>query len=185
MSDAHPAGIGRIQAINGPVLKVEGFSGFMMNEMVYVSERRLAGEVISLKGDAAVVEVFEDVSMLRAGEPVFPSGRPLSCRLGPGIIGGVFDGIQRPLTAIESGYGPFIPVGARVPSLDEGRKWAFEPLVKPGAILSQGQFVGQVPETPAVMHKIMLPIGISGAVQSIVKPGEYSILDTVAVIRDD
>ncbi|MDR1704685.1 MAG: V-type ATP synthase subunit A, partial [Clostridiales bacterium] len=156
-----------------------------MNEMVYVSERRLVGEVISLKGDAAVVEVFEDVSMLRAGDPVFPSGRPLSCRLGPGIIGGVFDGIQRPLTAIESAYGPFIPVGARAASLDEGRKWAFEPLAKPGDILTQGQFVGQVPETPALTHKIMLPIGVNGVLQSVAKPGEYSILDTIAVIRDD
>ena len=153
-----------------------------MFDVVRVSDQRLIGEIIEMHDDRASIQVYEETSGLGPGEPVESSGAPLSVELGPGLIGSIFDGIQRPLDDIMRVSGTNLKRGVEVPSLKREKKWRFEPAVEAGASVVAGDVLGTVQETEVVLHKIMVPSGVMGTVLSIA-PGEYTVEDAVAVIR--
>ncbi|MEM1531367.1 MAG: V-type ATP synthase subunit A [Nitrososphaerota archaeon] len=174
---------GRIIWIAGPAVKADGMLGAKMYEMVYVGEEKLIGEIIRLTGDTAFIQVYENTSGLSPGEPVYGTGEPLSVMLGPGIIGSIYDGVQRPLDRIASTVGPFIKRGIQVPPLPFKKKWRFRPLAKKGDILNPGDFVGVVQETPLIECKIMVqPNSKGGEVINIAEEGDYTLEDTIAVL---
>jgi V/A-type H+/Na+-transporting ATPase subunit A len=176
---------GNIIYINGPVVRADHMEGFMVREMVMVGEKKLIGEVISLENDLGTIQVYEETSGLRMGEKVYGTGKPLSLKLGPGIIGNIFDGIERPLSKIyDSGF-KFIPEGIGLISLDEKKSWDVEILVKPGDILKSGEVFARVQETSMIVHRVMVPPGIKGKVVSTVKSGSYTIQDTLVVLDED
>jgi len=172
-----------IYSINGPVIKVKGNIKFKIQEMVLVGNEKLIGEVISLDNDICTIQVYEETTGLRPGEPVIPTGRPLSVQLAPGIIGNIFDGIERPLHYIEKKSGAFISRGIDLQSLNPTTKWDIHMLVKAGQQVQGGTILGEVQETPLVVHKVMLPPGISGIVKSVANDGSYTINDTIAEIE--
>ncbi len=175
---------GEIYGINGPVLKVTGDVDFKMSEMVTVGEEHLIGEVISVSSKSFTVQVFEDSTGLRPGDKVYGSGRPLSVALGPGIIGNIFDGIQRPLKAIEADTGSFISKGVRTESLDGEKRWDTKLIAVTGENVSGGTIIAEVTETDVIMHKIMVPPGISGTVISAAQNGLHGINDVLCEIKD-
>jgi len=176
---------GNIIYINGPVVRADHMEDFMLREMVMVGEKKLIGEVISLEGDLGTIQVYEETSGLRMGEKVYGTGKPLSLKLGPGIIGNIFDGIERPLSKIyDSGF-KFIPQGIGLISLDEKKSWDVEILVKPGDILKSGEVFARIQETTMIVHKVMVPPEIKGRVVSTVKSGSYTIQDTLVVLDED
>jgi len=176
---------GNIIYINGPVVRADHMEDFLLREMVMVSEKKLIGEVISLEGDLGTIQVYEETSGLRMGEKVYSTGKPLSLKLGPGIIGNIFDGIERPLSKIyDSGF-KFIPQGIGLISLDEKKSWDVEILVKSGDILKSGEVFARIQETTMIVHKVMVPPEIKGRVVSTVKSGSYTIQDTLVVLEED
>jgi V/A-type H+-transporting ATPase subunit A len=177
---------GIIEGINGPVLnvRVTGQGLFHMSEMAVVGDKRLVGEVISLRPGAATVQVFEETAGLTPGQEVRGTSRPLSVTLGPGIIGNIFDGIQRPLKAIAGKSGLFIESGVFVDNLDTEKKWAVRMKVKTGDIVSPGSFIAETSETPAVVFKAMVPPGVGGTVVSAVPDGEYTVTENLCEIKD-
>ena len=171
--------------VNGPVVKANHMEDFMVREMVMVGEKKLIGEIISLEKGLGTIQVYEETSGLRIGEKVEGTERPLSLKLGPGIIGNIFDGIERPLSKIyEKGF-KFIPEGMGLISIDERKSWDVEIMVKPGDILKPGKIFANVQETSMVLHKVMVPPGIKGKVVSAVKSGSYTISDTLVVLNED
>ena len=155
---------GIITAINGPVVEAKGMTGFQMREMVMVGKRKLIGEIIILEGDFATIQVYEETSGLRVGEEIVSTGRPLSLKLGPGIIGNIFDGIERPLVRInEMSYG-YIPEGIGLISIDENKEWDVKFTAKVGDYLKSGDVYAQIQETPVVLHKVMVPPNVEGKV---------------------
>ncbi len=174
---------GIISGINGPVIKVTGSGAFSMQEMVYVGNERLIGEVIGVTGEAAVVQVYEETTGLRPGEPVCGSGAPICAVLAPGILSNIFDGIQRPLKDIEKTSGAFIGRGVDVNPLDMNKKWNVTITVKPGDRLSGGAIIAETPETELIMHKVMLPPDTEGEVVWTAENGDYTIRDTLVRIR--
>ncbi len=167
--------------ISGPIVTAVGMQAAQMYEVVQVGSMGLVGEVVRLVGDRATIQVYEDTTMVKPGAPVVRTGAPLSVWLGPGLVGNIYDGIQRPLPGIQAHSGAWIRRGEKVDPLDAERSWTFEPTVKPGDPINEGQTIGTVAETPLVRHKIMVPPGISGTVQSIVEKGAYTLHDTIAV----
>ena len=154
--------------------------------VVQVGDLGLVGEVVRLVGDRAIIQVYEDTTMLKPGAPVECTGAPLSVWLGPGLLGNIYDGIQRPLPGIQAKSGAWIRRGEKVDPLDSTKLWTFEPQVKPGDKVIAGEALGRVPETPLVDHLVMVPPGISGIVRSIVEkrtlliapdPGRYRYFD--------
>lgn len=172
--------MGKLKKISGPVVVAEEMSGSQINEVVTVGKERLMGEIIALKGSDASVQVYEDTSGLKPGEPVEPSGYPLTVELGPGLLSGVFDGIQRPLSVL-SATSAFIQRGVSVNSLDRKKKWDFAPSVKKGASVNAGDVVGIVKEFD-FEHKIMVPPKTSGKIDDI-KEGKFTVDQTVATIK--
>jgi V/A-type H+-transporting ATPase subunit A len=158
-------------------------AGAQMYEVVRVGELGLIGEVVRLIGDHATIQVYEDTTMLKPGAPVRRTGAPLSVWLGPGLIGNIYDGIQRPLPGIQKRSGAWIRRGEKVEPLDPARKWPFTPLVKAGDTVAGGQAIGEIPETRLVPHRIMLPPGMSGKILSIVASGAFAMRDVLAVIE--
>ena len=176
---------GNIIYINGPVVRADHVEDFMVREMVMVGEKKLIGEVISLENNLGTIQVYEETSGLRMGEKVYGTGKPLSLKLGPGIIGNIFDGIERPLSKIyDSGF-KFIPEGIGLVSIDEKKFWDVEMLVKLGDILKSGEIFARIQETTIIVHKVMVPPGIKGRVASTVKSGSYTIQDTLVVLEED
>ncbi|MBE3120789.1 MAG: V-type ATP synthase subunit A, partial [Thermoplasmata archaeon] len=176
---------GNIIYINGPVVRADHMEGFMVREMVMVGEKKLIGEVISLENDLGTIQVYEETSGLRMGEKVYGTGTPLSLKLGPGIIGNIFDGIERPLSKIyDSGF-KFIPEGIGLISLDEKKSWDVEILVKLGDILKSGEVFAKIQETTMIVHRVMVPPGIKGKVVSTVKSGSYTLQDTLVVLDEN
>ncbi len=173
--------MGKTVKVSGPLIIAEGMSDCKMYDVVRVSDKGLIGEIIELRGDKASVQVYEETSGLGPGEEVTSTGAPLSVELAPGLIQGIFDGIQRPLTTLFFKYGSRISRGVSVNNLDREKKWKFVPSVKPGDEVSEGDILGTVQETEIIEHRIMVPNGMSGKVAS-VKEGEFTIEDTVAVI---
>jgi len=174
--------IGKILKVSGPLVIAEGMRDANMFDVVRVSDKRLIGEIIEMHGDKASVQVYEETSGLGTGEPVVSTGAPLSVELGPGLIGSIFDGIQRPLDDIMRISGNNIARGVEVASLKRDKVWKFKPCVENGASVVAGDVVGTVQETDVVLHKIMVPYGVEGVVTSI-KEDEYKVDEVVCVIK--
>lgn len=174
---------GYIYGINGPVVKVKGSSSFKMQEMVYVGNERLVGEVIGVHDDDTVVQVYEDTAGLTLNEPVKGSGSPLSITLAPGMIGNIYDGIERPLMAVREKSGAFIARGVEVTSLDEKKKWHTEIKLSQGQEVHAGDIIATTRETSLIVHKSLVPPGVNGKVKSVVPDGDYTINDTIAVVE--
>ena len=175
---------GKIIKVSGPLIVAENMSDSKMFDVVRVSDKKLIGEIIELRGDKASIQVYEETSGLGPGEEVESTGQPLSVELAPGLIEGIFDGIQRPLLKVYEKYGDRITRGIQINNLDHEKLWDFVPTVKEGDSVSSGDIIGQVQETSIVSHKIMVPIGIAGKIKSI-KRGSFNITQTVAVITTD
>lgn len=173
-----------IFGINGPVVTIKGETDLSMMEMVYVGKEKLIGEVIGLDKKMTTIQVYEETTGLKPGEPVYSTGLPTSVTLGPGIIGNIFDGIERPLPAIEKKFGAFIGKGAQFSPLDTEKKYKVTLKVKVGDTLSGGDIYAECPETPVITHKIMLSPLLSGTVTEVMPDGEYTVNDTVAKIKD-
>lgn len=170
---------GVIYRVAGPVVTATGISP-KMYDVVHVGNEQLMGEVIKIIGDYSIIQVYEDTAGIKPGEPVTNSGKPLSVELGPGLLESVYDGIQRPLPVLREKMGDFIYRGVSAPGLDHSKKWDFTPVAKEGDIVSSGEVLGTVQEGP-MLHKIMVPIGMKGKVDSI-KSGSFTIDETVAVV---
>ncbi len=155
---------GKIRKVSGPLVVATGLVGTKIYEMVQVGELKLFGEVIEIRGDEYSIEVYEETAGIGPGEPVFPTGEALCVELGPGLIGSIYDGIQRPLDLLTRDFGPFIGRGAFCPALDRARKWQFIPVVKVGDSVSPGDLLGSVKESTLIDHKIMVPPGVAGKV---------------------
>ena len=173
-----------IYGVNGPVVTVKGHTAFEMLEMVYVGEMRLIGEVIRVERDLTTIQVYEETTSLRAGEPVYGTGASLSVTLGPGIMGNIFDGIERPLRALAEQFGSVIGRGADARPLDTAKKWPVTFTVKPGDSLCGGQVFATLPETSAVVHKAMLSPVLSGTVVWVAPDGAYTVEDVVVKMKD-
>ncbi|MBC2398274.1 V-type ATP synthase subunit A [Clostridium tetanomorphum] len=176
--------IGIIVGINGPVVKGTGMANFKMREMVMVGEKKLIGEIIILEGDIATIQVYEETSGIKVGEKIFSTGMPLSVKLGPGIIGNIFDGIERPLQKMNDIYYGFIQEGIGLISIDSNKKWDVELIVKEGDKLRSGDVYAKIQETLLITHKIMVPPNINGEVIWVNKNGKYSIEDTVVKLKN-
>lgn len=174
-----------IFGINGPVVTVKNTTDFAMQEMVYVGNNRLIGEVIGIDNETTTIQVYETTTGLKPDEPVVGSGGPMSVILGPGIISNIFDGIERPLKKLEEQSGAFIGIGGNISSLDTEKLWNVKVLVKSGEKVSSGTQIAVTQETESIEHRSMIPPGISGTVVSVVPDGEYKIFDTICVVEDE
>ena len=174
-----------IYGINGPVVTVKNATCFSMMEMVYVGEEKLVGEIIGIKDDFTTVQVYEETTGLKPGDPVVGTGAPMNVLLGPGIIDNIFDGIERPLKEIEKESGSFIKRGSSVSSLDPNKKWNVTLKVRLGDKLNGGDIYATLPETPIIEHRLMVPPTVNGTVVEIAPDGEYKIFDTIAKLRDE
>jgi len=169
---------GHIVKVSGPTVVAENIQGVRMFDIVEVGELGLTGEVIRLNGNQAFIQVYEDTSGLKLGEQVTSRGTPLSVTLGPGLLGSIFDGIQRPLNILEEKSGKFIDRGIQASPLDIERKWEFTPTVQAGAELESGDIIGEVNETEEIIHRIMVPHGVRGTLEDI-KDGSFTITDEI------
>lgn len=174
-----------IHGINGPVVTVKGRTSLSMMEMVYVGEQRLAAEVIGVANDTTTIQVYEETTGLRPGDPVYATGDRLSVTLGPGILDNIFDGIERPLKKIEEQCGAFIDRGAATNALDTERVWDVTIKVSVGDKLCGGQIYAVCPETSIIEHKCLVPPTLSGTVKSVKPDGQYKVNDTVVVLEDE
>jgi len=177
--------IGQVKRVNGPVIEVMGITDAEMFELVRVGRENLIGEIIKLEADSAVVQVYEDTTGIAPFDPVHGAGMQLSAELGPGMIGNIYDGIQRPLEAIRKISDMYIQRGITVPSLDRQKRWHFVPSVKPGDHLAGGMVLGTVQETENLLHKILVPPADSGVLESVAPEGDYTVEDVVATLRID
>ena len=176
---------GEIYGINGPIVYLKGNLGFKMAEMVYVGNEKLVGEVIGLTKDITTIQVFEETTGLKPGETVYSTGSAISVTLAPGIIGNIFDGIERPLNEIAKTGGAFIPRGVSVDSLDKQKKWDVHITVKEGDHIYGGTIIAEVPETSAIVHKSMVPPDVNGVVTKVYSDGKYTIDEPIVVIETD
>ena len=174
-----------IYGINGPVVTVKNTDSFEMMEMVHVGKQKLVGEIIGITDDITTIQVYEETTGLKPGDPVEGTGAPMNVLLGPGIIDNIFDGIERPLKAIEEEAGAFINRGSSVSALDDKKLWNVTMKVKVGDKLEGGQIYATLPETPIIEHRLMVPPELSGEVVKVNPNGEYKLFDTVVVIKDD
>lgn len=175
---------GKIVKVSGPLIVAEGMSQCKMYDVVHVSEKKLIGEVIELRGDRASIQVYEETSGLGPGENVYSTGAPLSVELAPGLIEGIYDGIQRPLAKLKEVAGNRIERGVYLPAVDHEKKWTFEPKVTVGDSVESGSVLGVVQENVLVVHKIMTPYGVKGVVKEI-KQGDFTVDETIAVVETE
>ena len=173
-----------IYGINGPVIYVRGGRELPRMSLVYVGEQRLFGEVVSSAGDESVVQIYEDSGGLRSGEPVYPTMEPMSIRPGPGLVGGIFDGIGRPLSQIQSIAGDFISKGINIGALDEEKKWSVRMLIKDGDTVKGGQPFAVTQESGMIEHRSMVPPGLSGTVHEAKPDGSYTVAEPLAYIEN-
>ncbi len=175
---------GRIKKVAGPLVIAEGMRAANLSDVVRVSEKRLIGEIIEMHGDQASIQVYEETSGLGPGAPVVSTGAPMSVELGPGLIGSIYDGIQRPLNAIvEATHSNLLHRGVEVPPLDREKKWHFDALLSVGTEVESGDIIGTVQETEVVLQKIMVPYGVSGTIVKL-ESGDYNITETVCLVKD-
>ena len=175
---------GRIESIAGPVIKCSGLTGVRMYEVVRVGSEGLIGEVIEVSETEATVQVYEETSGLAPGEPVVATGDALSVELGPGLLGSIYDGIQRPLPQLKDLSGDFISRGLTVTGLDKEKKWEFTPIKKVGDAVVPGDILGTVPETGIITSKILVPLGAEGEIVEIVSKGKYTVIETICRVKD-
>ncbi|MGI6000778.1 MAG: V-type ATP synthase subunit A [Candidatus Merdisoma sp.] len=176
---------GVIYGINGPVIYLKGNTGFKMSEMVYVGKEKLVGEVIGLNQDITTIQVFEETTGLKPGELVEATGDAISVVLAPGILHNIFDGIERPLSEIAKTGGAYITRGTVVDSLDQTKLWDAHMVVKAGDRVRGGTILCEVPETKAIVHKVMVPPDLEGTLIKVMPDGQYTIKDTIAVLQLD
>ncbi|RLE55526.1 MAG: V-type ATP synthase subunit A [Candidatus Methanomethylicota archaeon] len=175
--------VGKIIRVAGPVVAAEGLRGARMYEVARIGEEKLIGEIIRLQGDVAIIQVYEETSGLKPGDPVYATGRPLSVELGPGLLGQIYDGIQRPLPEIRKKIGDFVKRGVTAPALPRDKNWHFTPKVKVGDKVQGGDVIGVIPETPLIEHKVLVPPDISGKIVEIVDEGDYTVEEEVAKVE--
>jgi len=173
---------GRIIKVSGPVVEADGMRGARMYDMVRVGHEGLIGEIIGVRGDIATLQVYEETSGIAPGEPVVRQNMPLSVELAPGLIGQIYDGIQRPLPLVAEEMGDYIRRGADVPPVDRNKKWHFVPAVKKGDRVASGDILGEVRETPVVLHRVLVPPRVSGTVDWVADEGEYTVEEPIAHI---
>ena len=176
--------MGNIERISGPLVVANGMTGTKMYDVVKVGDAKLIGEIIQLKKDRAVIQVYEDTTGLKPGEAVVSTGEPLSVELGPGVLGNIYDGIQRPLEILEAKSGAFIGKGLTADAVSRSKKWKFvaEKGVKNGANVKQGQIIGHVQETEFLKHYIMVPVGVEGKISGL-KDGTFKVDDRIATVE--
>ena len=175
---------GKIIKVSGPLIVAEGMADVKMYDVVRVSEKKLIGEVIELRGDKASIQVYEETSMLGPGEEVVSTNAPLSVELGPGLIESIYDGIQRPLAKLVEKSGDRIGRGLDVPALDKKKKWDFRPVAKVGDKVEAGDIIGTVAENEVVEHRIMIPPNKSGVIEKI-EEGSFTVDEIVAVLKNE
>ncbi len=175
----------QVYSVNGPVVKARGGSGLALQDMAFVGVSRLIGEVVAVSRQEVTIQVYEPTTGVAPGQPVAPADGPLSIQLGPGLLGGIFDGIARPLRAIEKAGGAFIPAGLDLPSLDGEKKWPVKILVNPGDRVEGGAVFAQCDELGAITHKAMVPPNLSGEIMEAAPNGNYTVNQPVALLRDD
>ena len=175
---------GIITLINGPVVKAKNMADFKMREMVMVGDKKLIGEVVSIERDLGTIQIYEETEGLKSGEAVVSTGKPLSLKLGPGLIGNIFDGIERPLEKINEMSQGFIPEGIGMLSIDMEKLWEVKLFLKEGDMVNEGQVFGEVQETSLITHRLMVPPGISGKVTKARKCGSYSLNDVLVIVTD-
>lgn len=173
---------GKVIKVSGPLIVAENMADSKLFDVVRVGDKKLIGEIIELRGDKASIQVYEETSGLGVGDVVESTFAPLSVELAPGLIEGIFDGIQRPLNKVYENYGDRISRGIAVNNVDHEKLWDFEPTAKVGDPVSSGDIIGEVQETAIVSHKIMVPYGVNGTIKSI-KNGKFNVIDTIAVIE--
>jgi len=176
---------GRVEWVNGPVVRAALEAPLQMMEMVLVGEDRIVGEAIELRGDRSTIQVYEDTTGLQPGAPVWGTGLPLHVELGPGLLGSIFDGIQRPLEALRARSGDFVRRGVGLRALDIERRWDFEPKAKAGERIHGGGCIGSVCESSRIQHRVLVPAGRGGRVEEITPAGSYGIDHIVARVRGD
>jgi V/A-type H+-transporting ATPase subunit A len=170
--------------VSGPVMRATGGGLLSMYEMVEVGEERLIGEVIALDGEIATLQIYEDTGGIRPGDPVAGTGAPLSVEIGPGLVGQIFDGIQRPLAALKGVTGVFIGRGAMVTPLARDRAWPFVPRLKAGDQVTGGEILGVVPETSAMEHRVLVPPGVAGEISYLAAAGSFRLDEIIARVKD-
>ncbi|MEK6733320.1 MAG: V-type ATP synthase subunit A, partial [Candidatus Omnitrophota bacterium] len=175
---------GKVYRVIGPVVEAEEVSFLRMLDMVEVGEEHLVGEVVRLKEDRAYIQVYEDTTSLKAGDLIYTQGFPLYVELGPGLLGNIYDGIQRPLEALREKQGFYINRGVHVSALDRKKKWHFVPLKKQGDYLKQGEVIGEVQETLLIKHRILAPPDVRGNIKWIAGEGEYSLDEKIATLTE-
>lgn len=176
---------GEVSFINGPVIEAEGMEGFIMRELVYVGIDRLIGEIIELNAGKATIQVYEETTGMQPGQPVHSTGRPLSVKLGPGIIGNIFDGIQRPLKDIADKTGAFIARGVQTEAIPADKEWDVKVLVQEGEEVTPGQVVGEIEETRIITHRILVPPDLRGVVKRVAPDGRYKIEREIVQVETD
>ncbi|MDR3332720.1 MAG: V-type ATP synthase subunit A [Synergistaceae bacterium] len=183
-----PAGdkprIGRVDTVNGPVIRAVGMSSFGMREMLHVGSRRLLGEIIRMEGDEATIQVYEETQGMRVGEVIEGTGESLSISLGPGLIGGFFDGIGRPLSALLDKEGMYISPGLEVPMIDPDRVWEIKPVVAVGDMVSSGSLLASIQETQLMLHRVICPPDMEGEVTWVVSEGRIASCGVVAKVKN-
>ncbi len=175
--------IGTVRRVVGPVVEAGNVSGVEMLELVYVGGERLVGEVVRIRGDAAWIQVYEDTTGLRPGAPIAGQGEPLSVELGPGLLGSIYDGVQRPLDVLRAQTGDFVSKGVHAPALSRDKTWRFTPSLKSPCRISGGTVLGVIQETDVIEHRVMAPPSVEGDLVYIAPEGEYRIEDAVATVR--
>ena len=178
--------MGKVVKVSGPLVVATGMADANMSDVVRVGPERLIGEILTMNGDSASIQVYEETSGLGPGTEVVTTGSPMSVELGPGMIENIYDGIQRPLEKImEKVHGNNLPRGVEVPAIDQEKLWDFTPVAKAGDKVVGGDIIGTVPETPVVLHKIMVPPNLKGTLKSVVPAGQYNVRHTVAVLTKE
>ena len=175
--------MGKIIKVSGPLVVADGMADASMADVVRVGPQHLIGEILNMTGDRASIQVYEETSGLGPGAEVETTGAPLSVELGPGLIENIYDGIQRPLEEIVRRVGANITRGIQVPALDREKLWDFTPTAAVGAAVTGGDVLGTVPETPSVLHRIMVPVGVTGTVEWLAEAGSYNIIQPIARLR--
>ncbi|TET42729.1 MAG: V-type ATP synthase subunit A [Dehalococcoidia bacterium] len=176
--------MGKIWRVSGPLVIADAMKGSQVYEIVEIGEEGLVGEIVGLEGNRAIIQAHEDTLGLKVGEVVRGTGRILSAELGPGLVGSIYDGLQKSLLTMGENIGPFIKRGAKASALPRDKKWQFTPKVKVGDAVSQGDIIGVVPETNLIEHRIMVPVGIKGMIKEI-RQGDYTVEEPVAWIEHD
>jgi len=176
--------VGRVEKVIGPVVHAKGVTRARMLDLVEVGEEHLVGEIVKLDGDRAAIQVYEDTTGLAPGANIYSAGAPLSVELGPGLLGTIYDGIQRPLEVIrDTSASHYIQKGIHIPALDRSKKWDFEPVMEVGVHVRGGEIIGKVQETGLIEHRVLVPPDVSGEVVRVAKEGAYTVDDVVCVVK--